>query len=170
MIRAGNWVEIQALRYDHTVYRWRKAMLLEVANNHLVTYSPQGHIVHEPDNDWISKVQVQSYFWTDRMYNVVEGYSEDGKPLWLYANIASPITIQPEGKLSYLDYELDVYYPVDGPLEILDEDEFLEAIEKFGYDQAFIDQCYSSLEEAKTNLLNWEYRGLIKRPTDEEYE
>jgi protein associated with RNAse G/E len=64
-------------------------------------------------------------FYTDRWYNIFEIYDrDDGKLKGWYCNIALPAAIS-EGKVSYIDLDLDLWVSVDGKQTVLDEDEFL---------------------------------------------
>ena len=53
------------------------------------------------------------------------------------------------------DYELDVSKKRGGPTEILDEEEFIHAIEEYNYSNSFVDQCRRTLESAIAFAERW---------------
>jgi protein associated with RNAse G/E len=69
-------------------------------------------------------------------------------------NIASP----PEwadGILKFKDHELDVSKYPPKPAEIVDEDEFAEAVVKYNYSQEFQEKMYAAAREALELAENW---------------
>ena len=62
-------------------------------------------------------------------------------------NVNSPGEIDEAG-IRYVDCELDVSRKLPGPAVIVDEDEFREAAEMFGYSAEFREACYEGTREA----------------------
>jgi predicted RNA-binding protein associated with RNAse of E/G family len=64
-------------------------------------------------------------YYTDRWYNIFEIHNRDDDQLkgW-YCNIARPVVLEAEDRLSYVDLALDLWVSPDGTQSVLDEDEF----------------------------------------------
>ncbi len=150
-------IHIKARKSDGTVYRWWDAEIEEKSDTHLIARQRSGETVFEPENSWVSGINIRFYYWKDRHYNLMEIYSDTGEPLELYVNIASPMELKGR-ELSYYDYELDVIKKIDGEAILVDEDEFSQAIKDFKYSQDFIQACYKSAEDAIDLVNRWSWK------------
>lgn len=151
----GQLVQITALRYDGTPYRWWEARVERVTSTCVVAYAPAGSVVHHPGGaDWHSPGAVRSFYWTDRPYNLNEIYQRDRETSGLYVHIASPPQYV-AGGIRYHDYELDVNQYVGQAAEVLDEDEFVEAARHYGYSPEFQADCRTAVEEALRLVDTW---------------
>ena len=159
-------MRVTALRADRTPYRWWDALVEAASADHVVTYAPPGHRVHQADGTgWASRCHIRAHYWTDRWNNLLEVYEPDGQPLELYVHIASPARLGAEG-IVFEDYELDVVMPFGQPAEVVDEDDFAAAIPRYGYTAAFQARCRAAVEEALRLVADWTWSPL--RPVQPE--
>jgi len=69
--------------------------------------------------------------WRSRWYNIYTNYDEQMRVSNYYCNAALPPTFA-DHELTFIDLDLDVRFWMDGRIEILDEDEFIEHSALFG--------------------------------------
>jgi protein associated with RNAse G/E len=151
-------VRVTALRADGTPYRWWRAVVREATPACIVVLRPSGEPVHEADGSRMLPSIWQNVYWTDRPYNLTESYTAEGEPRRLDLDIASPAHWATDG-IAYHDYELDVVKEPDRPPEVRDEDEFTEAIARYGYSPEFQAACWSALREAIQVADSWTWLG-----------
>lgn len=165
-MRPGDEVRVTALYADGVAYRWWRAIVESVDDGRVVVVRPVGWPVHEPGHERVPTTTWRNVFWTDRSYNVTEGYAATGEPIHVCVDVASPARIE-EGAISYVDYELDIVKQVGAPAEVFDEDEFEEAIGLYGYSTEHQAVCRRSLEEGPQVAESWDllerFRGAGER-------
>jgi predicted RNA-binding protein associated with RNAse of E/G family len=93
-------------------------------------------------------------YWLDRPYNLGEIYRANGELVEIYLHVASVPTLTRDG-IAFTDYELDVVKHPGRPAEIVDQDEFEEAVERYGYSPEFQARCYRIAEEAAELAARW---------------
>ncbi len=157
----GDVVTVRAYKSDSTCYRWWQTTVEAMDGSEIVTFSPPARTVHQPGGDWTSHTYARMVFWLDRPYNLIEFYAEDGSLIDLYLNVGSPVRIK-NNELHYTDFELDVACVPGEEPRILDEDEFAEAAEKFGYSPEFQAYCYEITREAVELARTWQPRGIAQ--------
>lgn len=153
-MREGDRIQVKALRYDGTPYRWWDATVERVTPDCVVTYSRAGTVVYEPKGQWQSPVSVRTFYWTDRWYNLSEVYAAEKEKSSLYVHIASPPEFA-SGGIRYKDYELDVSQSVGQPAVVLDEDEFEEAAQRYEYSADMQAVCRGAVTEALQLVNGW---------------
>ena len=126
-------VTVNSRKYDLKVRKSWKCRLIERAD-------PLVRLVGEFDSD-VSHAGLGSiargtiseeYYWLDRWYNVFNFSEPDGSFRNFYCNITMPARFE-NGVLDYVDLDIDVIVWPDGRIETLDEDDFAENSERFGY-------------------------------------
>ncbi len=157
-LRTGSRVLVTGLHADGSPYRWWAALVQEVTTSRLVVCRPLGEPVHELGGSRTPETIWQQVYWTDRFYNLTESYTADGEPRRLDLDIASPAHWTTAG-IAYHDYELVVVKESDQPAEVRDEDEFTEAIARYGYSPALQAACWSALREALQVAESWTWLG-----------
>lgn len=85
-------------------------------------------------------------YFKDKWYNVWHVCEQNSGINRLYANITLPATFQND-VLTWVDLDLDLRVHLDGSLELLDEDEFVENSALFAYPPAVIAQARAAVDE-----------------------
>jgi protein associated with RNAse G/E len=155
----GQRVQVEAYHSDGTRYRWWVATVEEVDDERVVVFAPAGHRVTGLDRSWSARHAIRTYFWTGRRYSLLEVYQPDGTLDQVYVNINGLVQVE-DGRLTFVDYELDVSYRPPAPPVILDQDEFEEAAASYGYSAEFQAACYRTAREAIRLAETWTPRGL----------
>ncbi len=151
---------MRAYKSDGTCYRWWRADVESVTADQLVLVTQPGHHVEDRQRGgFISKYGIRTYIWPDVWYHLMEVYSANGELYEIYVNINSPIEMDGSA-LCFTDYELDISRKPPEPARLVDEDEFKEAIELYGYTKPFIAKCYQVAEEARSLADGWKIRGM----------
>ena len=70
---------------------------------------------------WRTKEPAIMYFFKDRWYNIIAQMKKDG--IYFYCNIATPFILE-EGKIKYIDYDLDLRIFPKGDFKVLDKLEY----------------------------------------------
>lgn len=154
-------IRVTALRFDNTPYRWWQSEVEYESPNQLITLNRVGDLVYEAHSKWEMDNDCRMFYWTDRPYNLVETYDSNGDSKMIYINVASPIQIENDLG-SYRDYDLDVVKKRGCSIKVLDEDEFLDAMNEFNYSEAFVKDCRESLECAISLAERWKWNNDIK--------
>lgn len=79
-----------------------------------------------------SGTQSIEYYWFDRWYNVFCFLHPNGEPQNFYCNVTVPPVLV-RGVLSYIDLDMDILVAPDLSFTILDEAEFEQNAERYGY-------------------------------------
>lgn len=66
---------------------------------------------------------------------------------WLYVDVVMPARWVGDDRVEMVDLDLDVVRRSDGSVEVLDEDEFLDHSQRFGYPPQVIDRARASAAE-----------------------
>ena len=76
--------------------------------------------------------------------------------IYYYCNIASPYVIE-NGLITYIDYDLDVSKAPNGPVKVLDENEFFENKTLLNYNDKIQSICFTTLVYANQSCKNGEF-------------
>ena len=154
MIKAGDLITFRCLHADGKWYRRWQATIESINDACVTTYSSL---------DWFEDVKrgrvnlpnpLRGYYWPGKWINLTEVLDNAGAIIEVYINIASPLQIAGD-ELHYIDYELDVVKYPGQPARIIDQDEFAEAIELYGYSAEFQAKCWQAAEEARLLADTW---------------
>ena len=154
-MKIGDRIQVCACKADGSVYRSWHTTIETMDADSIVTISPLGSEMYDQKRGNIRiGHSMRSYYWYDKFYNLIELFDTQGNLAQIYINIASPP--QPgDGVMCFNDYELDVFkYPAD-PAELLDEDEFAEAVITYQYTKEFQEKMYSVANEALELANGW---------------
>ncbi len=157
-IPIGATLQIRAYKSDGTCYRWWQATLKAVELGRIIVVSPVGQRVEGVGGGWTSEHVIRAYYWLDRWYSLLEVYTPAGQLVEIYVNIGSPVEIAGL-EMRFTDYELDVSLEPPQAARIVDEDEFQEAVTRYGYSPAFQQACYAAAHEALAVANGWVARG-----------
>jgi protein associated with RNAse G/E len=161
-MQAGDRILVHAHKACGDCYRWWPATVESIDDERVVTMSRVGHSVRGPKGGWVSKFDIRGVYWFDRQYNLVEVYLSSGKLKQVYIHIASPARID-DRNVTYIDHELDVVARPGQPVRIVDEREFEEAAEEYGYSAAFQSACRHAVDEALQVVATWSPSGAPRR-------
>jgi protein associated with RNAse G/E len=161
-MRRGDRVHVRACKSDGTCYRWWTATVESAAPDELVLVTPVGHLIEDPNGNFVSGHALRSYYWPGKWYSLLEAYTPGGELVEIYVNISSPVQVT-DSLVCFTDYELDVSRIPPGEAELMDEDEFQEAVLVYGYSEEFQQACYQVAAEAIDLANRWVGRGM---PTD----
>ncbi len=154
-MKVGELIKVQARKTDGTVYRSWQATIESVTTDSIVTIAPAGSSVFNiKGEDYPILQHYRAYYWFDKFYNLLEVFELSGELVHIYINIAAPPEFE-DGIMSFKDHELDVSKYPPNPAEIIDEDEFAEAVVKYHYTGEFQEKMYAAAREALTLAENW---------------
>jgi protein associated with RNAse G/E len=155
-MKAGDQIQGHACKADGTIYRSWHTTIESVNTDSIVTISPAGSMVIDKTKlgDHPIKHHLRSYYWFDKLYNLIEVFDVNMTLVQIYINIASlPEFIN--GEIRFKDHELDVVRDMPGPAQIVDEDEFAEAVLKYQYSEEFQKKMYAVAQEALALADHW---------------
>lgn len=154
-LKIGNIIPVQARKTDGTVYRSWQATVESASTDLIVTISPPNQPVFDlVRKQYFTDHSLRSYYWFEKNYNLIEVFETTGDLLEIYINVASPPEFK-NGVMSFKDHELDVSKYPPKPAKIIDEDEFAEAVVKYGYSPDFQDKMYAAAREALQLAETW---------------
>jgi protein associated with RNAse G/E len=153
--KPGDTIHVRTLHADGQPYRSWQAVVEHATHDCLVTLSLLGSLVHDARGDRITKSRMRDHYWSDRLYNLIEVFSEDGTIQELYANVATPPVMTEHG-FDVTDHELDVSWLPGQPARIVDEDEFTAAAGIYGYSLEFQVACRAAAIEALRLVETWQ--------------
>ncbi len=154
-MKVGELIKVQSRKTDGTVYRSWQATIESVDADSIVTISPPNQPVFDlVRRQYFTKHILRSYYWHKKYYNLIEVFETTGELLEIYINVASPPEFN-NGEMSFKDHELDVSKYPPRPAELIDEDEFAEAVVKYQYNQEFQEKMYAAAREAMELAENW---------------
>ena len=154
-MKIGDRIQVQACKADGSVYRSWHTTIETMGADSIVTVSPAGSEMQDQKRGLIRIGHtMRSYYWFDKFYNLIELFDAQGNLDYLYINIASPPYPEERG-MCFKDYELDVFKYASSPAELIDEDEFAEAVVTYQYTKEFQDKMYSAANEALELANHW---------------
>jgi protein associated with RNAse G/E len=155
MIQTGDLVTFSCLHADGNWYRRWRSTVEAISKTCIVTVDHAGAPYDDVKRGRRTlEHAMRSYYWTDRFFNLSEVFDANGNPIEIYINIASPLQAAGD-ELHYVDHELDVVKYPGQPAQIIDQDEFEEAIALYGYSPKFQAQCWQAAEEARLFADAW---------------
>jgi GrpB-like predicted nucleotidyltransferase (UPF0157 family)/protein associated with RNAse G/E len=160
--QVGDRVTVRVFKSDQSLHRSWATTVERVDDEQIVTMSPPGKIVQDlSKGDWITRSAIRAYYWPNRPYNLLEVYEPTGELEEIYIHICSPVIVKGH-ELLYTDYELDVVQQPGEAAQIVDQDEFAEAIERYGYSPAMQAHCQQAAKEALDLAQAWVVNGWRK--------
>ena len=153
-MQVGDQITVRVYKADGVCYRWWQTAVSRITPNCIITVSPAGQNVYEVNRIWQSNYILRTYYWLNKMYSLLEVYKPDGAFQEIYVNINSPTQHNSE-EMWNTDFELDVIKLPGQVAKIIDEDEFAEAIIKYGYSKSFQEKCYRTAVSAVHLANTW---------------
>ncbi len=142
----GSRILLRATKFDGSAHWIQPFTVLSDDGTLLVTQYRARTPIYTSRGEFRSPYDSRVYFWRDRWFNVFR-LSRPGCPLALwYCNVTTPPSF--DGcQLGYVDLDLDVSVRPDGCIEVLDEDEFEEHRQKYGYPPDVVRRAEDAAEE-----------------------
>jgi len=158
-MKPGDLIWVRVFKADGTPYRSWQALVESITDGCVVTLTRASNPVYLRDRVYAQAHHMRNYYWPGRRHDLLEVYEPDGRLHELYVNIASPVELL-DGEIRYIDHELDVQmYTGDVP-RVIDQDEFAEAAEQFGYTEQFMQESYALAESLLDVVANWRPLGM----------
>jgi len=154
MTVAGTRLLLRATKYDGVAH-WIQPLRVRSDDGNLLVAEYRARTpIFTSRGEFRSPYNSRIYFWRDRWYNVFRlSRPGAGLSLW-YCNITTPPRID-SCEVTYVDLDLDVAVRPDGEIQLLDEDEFEEHQQRYGYPQHVIERAREAANEvihlARTN-------------------
>ena len=144
----GDVITVKAHKADGMCYQWWQATVAAVSDEALVVMMPKGTTVTDIRKGVVRiGYDDRGTYRFDTLYTYIESFNAAGALVEIYMDISSLPRIVGD-ELHYTDYELDVTRVLPNAAEIIDEDEFAEAVVTYGYTEEFQAQCYRVAREA----------------------
>lgn len=147
----GELWTITALKWDRSKHiEWQSHFVSEM-NGLIHFYTPLRTPINHYSRDSFFKTDNQSdlFFWRNEWYNVYMNYASRGHLRDYYCNVALPPEIDYQARtLKFIDLDLDVQIRW-GRLLVLDEHEFDEHSEKYGYPNHIRQRAYEVVDQLK---------------------
>lgn len=155
MPEAGTWIIIQSYKHDGTLHRcWDHNFLVEETADFYIVASKKTKVTEADGRRWYTREPAITFFSKDRWFNVICMLKEDG--VNFYTNIATP-TICDQGKLKYIDYDLDIKLFPNNGIRILDEKEYARHREAFQYSEALHQAIQKEMLAIKRKMENRDF-------------
>jgi protein associated with RNAse G/E len=147
--RFKDWRQVQAYKHDGKLHRkWSPAFLVEETDEYWALASRMSAVVESDGRRWMTKEPAIFLLFKKKWMNVIAMFKESGG-ICYYVNIATP-TIDDQGYLKYIDYDLDVKLYPDMVEKTLDEREFAHNAEHYGYSP----ELRKKIEKTKDEVLH----------------
>lgn len=121
--------------------------------------------------DFVMENQSIEFLWTDRPYTVAVTCDGNGVIRSYYCNINLPVE-RGEGRITYVDLDLDLWVYPDLTYKVLDEDEFLAHSVKYGYPPEVIALARQALADliGVVESRGYPFDGTIERLVREQFQ
>ncbi len=140
-------VLVQSCKYDGSVRREWNACLVEHSDSLIVLEGTFDEEIRHPLLGTIRAGTLSvEYYWTTRWYSVFRFHEPEGPVRNYYCNINTPARLE-NGRLSYVDLDIDVLVATDFSYTVLDEDEFAQNAVTYAYPQDVQSRARRALAE-----------------------
>ena len=141
-------------KHDGSIHRvWDKACKVYEDDEKIMISNAKTLIREYDGRIWMAKEPSVTIYYKHRWFNIIGIIRGEG--IHYYCNIASPVIIE-DDVIKYVDYDLDLVKTVKGELKILDEDEYNENKERYGYGKELENILERELEYLKQYASNGE--------------
>ncbi|OYD26548.1 cysteinyl-tRNA synthetase [Mycoplasma testudineum] len=170
--KPNTYIDIQAYKYDGTLYRqWNKALVLNSDSKLITLFLYKSKVVSLSDRNYVVSEPQVMVFFPEKNYNAFFTLRPDGN--FLYINIASSYLFE-DNTMKYIDYDLDIKDYPDRDFEIVDTKEFQTNRIKLKYPDELSKMIIHSIEELtdqkqkrsgifKPEFINSIVEDLVKR-------
>lgn len=160
-VNFGDRVLVTVVKADGRLHRQWPACVEKVGSDYVTVFAPIGTVVTVSTGSFVQQYDIRAFFWPGRPYTLTEFYNPDGSLRLLYSDICSPVVLSTD-EVFYVDRELDVAYWTGKAAEIVDEDEFAEAVILYGYSAELQRECHAAAARALAVVRAWKPAGVTE--------
>ena len=132
MCLSGKWLQIHSFKHNGQIHRyWERNYVVEDNENYFIVASNRTRVIEADGRRWYTHEPAITILSKKDWFNVIAMFKEDG--ICYYCNIASP-SIYDDGKIKYIDYDLDLKLFPDKNIKVLDEHEYEKHRHLYDYD------------------------------------
>lgn len=141
-IKVGYFVDIQAYKYEGTLYRqWNGAKVFLNDDNFVGCLLNKTKVIEKEGQKWIIKEPTLWFFSKKFFFNVTILPRKEG--LFYYANLASPFFFE-ENTIKFIDFDYDIKIYPNKAFSIVDHIDFLRNKEQW-YDNNIVSVIYDNI-------------------------
>ncbi len=144
----GATIVVASTKYDGSLHYEYRATVVADHGDRLQAWAPAGTPMRSYRGDRPAPRHVLRLHELGRYWNLEVAWSADWRPYKHYVNIALPSTWA-DRTLRFVDLDLDVSWWADGGVRLLDEHEFADHRERFGYPQWLVDRAWAAVDEVR---------------------
>ncbi|MBR3832148.1 MAG: DUF402 domain-containing protein [Mycoplasmataceae bacterium] len=136
------FINIQAYKYDGTLYRqWNGVKLIFENDNYVCCLLHKTKVLENDGKKWVIKKPTLWFFSKNYFFNMTITWKKEG--LHYYINLASPFFFE-DDSIKYIDFDFDLKIYPNKPFQIVDHDDFLKNKEKL-YSKEIVDVIYENI-------------------------
>lgn len=149
-------IRLERRTHDGSLTAYWEATVLRQRSKYLIWHAPPRTPVVYPQRGFTSALRqhLLGWLWLDRYYTVEIELNPAGQLERAVGGICLPPTLQGE-VVSLVELGLTVLI-TPGPQVVIDDDEFQEAVNDYGYDHQLRTTAWQAVEELHTLLRNGE--------------
>ncbi|MFJ8066561.1 DUF402 domain-containing protein [Psychrobacillus sp. NPDC096426] len=145
----GEMIQIHSYKHNGSIHRvWQETMVLKGTKNIVIGANERTLVIEADGRTWVTREPSICYFHAEHWFNIICMLREDG--VYYYVNMSSPFVYN-DGRLKYIDYDLDVKVFPDMTYTILDEDEYEQHKKEMKYPK----EMDGILDRNIEKLISW---------------
>lgn len=165
----GQTIGIQAFKYpDIRHYEWQAELLEQTDDYVWVFCRPGRQFIHHTKNKVFTFDNTTLELFSLKEWYTVAMVIEEGEVVSYYCNIAMPSVLR-DGKLAFIDLDLDLLKPKGKDWVVVDEDEFEANSVKYNYPPELKAAALRALEalQEKARTGSFPFDGSVNRLIDD---
>ncbi len=147
-LAAGSTIVVASTKYDGSLHYEYPATVVADEGDRLLAWAPAGTLRRSYRGAGPAPRHVLRFHEAGRYWNLEVAWEPDWRPNKHYVNIALPSTWA-DGTLRYVDLDLDVSCWADGRVLLLDQHEFAEHRDRFGYPDWLVERAWEAVDEVR---------------------
>ena len=150
-------ITINSRKLDNSIHRsWTCELIEETSDYWLFVGKFDREVQHTHLGVIRPETVSYEYYFKNQYFNVFRFHEPEGDFKFFYCNINLPPKFA-NNVLDYIDLDLDILVRKDFSFEILDEDEFVENAEQFGYSDELKLQVRKTLADLLVRINRREF-------------
>lgn len=166
----GQSIPVASTKFDGSLHYRYTMQVVSTDDGCLRAWAPFGTAMHSYRGELTADRPFLMLYYGDRDWNLEIMWEPDWTPNKHYVNIALPATWD-DGTVRWVDLDLDVSWWADGTLRLLDEDEFAEHRDRFGYPEWLVERAWKAVDEVQGMIdrRRWPFDQSLYawRPSDD---